>query len=116
MLEKDTYEEDVALFEKVVSTTANQLLSTEELAIVYIGRATCPFCRKFAKKLSGLTNEIKSTIYYVESDNALDGEINSFREKFNILTVPGFIVSKNGEVEVRCDSSLPEEEILDMVK
>lgn len=116
MFEKDTYEEDVELFEKVLSTEADQLLSTEELAIVYIGRATCPFCRKFARKLSGLTSEINSTIYYVESDNYSDDEINSFREKYNIVTVPGFIVSKNGEVEVRCDSSTPEEEILDMVK
>ena len=116
MFEKDTYEEDIELFEKVLSTEADQLLSTEELAIVYIGRATCPFCRKFAKKLSGLTSEINSTIYYVESDNYSDDEINSFREKYNIVTVPGFIVSKNGEVEVRCDSSTPEEEILDMIK
>ena len=116
MFEKDTYEEDVELFEKVLSTEADQLLSTKELAIVYIGRATCPFCRKFAEKLSGLANEINSTIYYVESDNYSDDEINSFREKYNIVTVPGFIVSKNGEVEVRCDSSTPEEEILDMVK
>lgn len=116
MFEKDTYEEDVELFEKVLSTTADELLANEELAIVYIGRSTCPFCRKFAKKLSGLTSEINSTIYYVESDNYSDDEINSFREKYNILTVPGFIVSKNGEVEVRCDSSTPEEEILDMVK
>ena len=116
MFEKDTYEEDVELFEKVLSTEADQLLSTEALAIVYIGRATCPFCRKFAKKLSGLTSEINSTIYYVESDNYSDDEINSFREKYNIVTVPGFIVSKNGKVEVRCDSSTPEEEILDMIK
>lgn len=116
MFEKDTYKEDVELFEKVLSTTADKLLSTEELAIVYIGRSTCPFCRKFAKKLSRLATEMNSTIYYVESDNTLDDEINSFREKYNILTVPGFIVSKNGEVEVRCDSSTPEEEILEMVK
>lgn len=116
MFEKNTYEEDVKLFEKVLSIEADQLLSNEELAIVYIGRATCPFCRKFAKKLSGLANEINQAIYYVESDNASDNEINSFREKYNILTVPGFIVSKNGEVEVRCDSSTPEEEILDMLK
>lgn len=116
MFEKDTYEEDIKSFEKVLSTTADQLLSNEELAIVYIGRATCPFCRKFARKLSGLASEINSTIYYVESDNASDSEINSFREKYNIVTVPGFIVSKNGEVKVRCDSSTPEEELLDMLK
>ena len=115
MFEQDTYEEDVKSFKKIFSTEAGQLLSNE-LAIVYIGRATCPFCRKFARKLSGLTNEINQAIYYIESDNALDKEINSFREKYNILTVPGFIVSHNGQVEVRCDSSTPEAEILAMIK
>lgn len=116
MFNENTYEEDVALFEKVLSTEADQLLSNESLAIVYVGRSTCPYCRKFAKKLSGLRNDIDSTIYYVESDNTCDLEIQAFRDKYNILTVPGFIVSKNGEITTRCDSSTPEEELLDMIK
>ena len=116
MFEKDSYEEDVKLFEKVISTQADELLSNEDFAVVYIGRATCPFCRKFAKKLSGLTNKINITIYYVDSDNFSDNLINSFREKYNIVTVPGFIVSKNREIEVRCDSSITEDEILDLLK
>ena len=116
MFEKDSYEEDVKLFEKVICTQADELLSNEDLAVVYIGRATCPFCRKFAKKLSGLTNKINITIYYVDSADFSDDLINSFREKYNIVTVPGFIVRKNREIEVRCDSSIPEDEILDMLK
>lgn len=116
MFEKDTYIEDVKLFEKVLSTQANELLSTKELAVVYIGRGTCPFCRKFAKKLSGLANEINTTIYYVDSQNSSDDGLNSFRDQYNIVTVPGFIISKKGEIEVRCDSSLPEDEILNMLK
>jgi predicted bacteriocin transport accessory protein len=116
MFEKDSYEEDVKLFKKVLSTQADELLSNEELAVAYIGRATCPFCRKFAKKLSGLTNKISTTIYYVDSANFSDNLINSFREKYNIVTVPGFIVSKNGKIEVRCDSSITEDKILDMLK
>ena len=109
MFEKDSYEEDVKLFEKVICTQADELLSNEDLAVVYIGRATCPFCRKFAKKLSGLTNKINITIYYVDSADFSDDLINSFREKYNIVTVPGFIVRKNREIEVRCDSSIPED-------
>lgn len=116
MFEKDSYEEDVKLFKKVDSTQAGKLLSNEDLAVAYIGRATCPFCRKFAKKLSGLANKINTTIYYVDSDNFSDDSINSFREKYNIVTVPGFIVRKNGEIEVRCDSSIAEDEILAMSK
>jgi predicted bacteriocin transport accessory protein len=116
MFEKDSYEEDVKLFEKVISTQADELLSNKDLSVAYIGRATCPFCRKFAKKLSGLTNKINTTIYYVDSANFSDNLINSFREKYNIVTVPGFIVSKNREIEVRCDSSITDDEILDMLK
>lgn len=116
MFEKDKYEEDVKSFERVLSTQAEKLLSNEDLAAIYIGRATCPFCRKFAKKLSVLTNKVNTTVYYVDSENSLDNELRSFRDKYNIVTVPGFIVRKNKEVEVRCDSSTPEDEILDMLK
>ncbi|WP_315068776.1 thioredoxin domain-containing protein [uncultured Clostridium sp.] len=116
MFEKDSYEEDINLFEEVTSTQADELLSNEDFAVVYIGRETCPFCRKFAKKLSGLTSKINTTIYYVDSSDFSDDLLNSFRKKYNIVTVPGFIVSKNGEIEVRCDSSIPEDEILDLLK
>jgi len=116
MFEKDTYKKDIKSFEKVLSTQAAKLLSNEDLVTVYIGRETCPFCRKFAKKLSGLTNKINTTIYYVDSENFSDNELNSFREQYNIATVPGFIVNKNKEIEVRCDSSIPEDEILDILK
>lgn len=116
MFEKDSYEEDVKLFKKVISTQADELLSNDDLSVAYIGRATCPFCHKFVKKLSGLTNKINTTIYYVDSSDFSDSFINTFREKYNIVTVPGFIVSKNREIEVRCDSSITEEEILDLLK
>ena len=116
MFGEDTYKEDIKSFKQIHSTEADKLLSSEKLTVVYIGRETCPYCRKFAKKLSGLVSEINTTIYYVDSDNSSDNELKSFREKYNIVTVPGFIVSKNGEIEVRCDSSTPEDEILEMLK
>ena len=116
MFEENSYKENVELFENILSEEADKLLCNENLAIVYIGRETCPYCRKFAKKLSDLVNEINTTIYYVNSDNPSDNEIKSFREKYNIITVPGFIVSKNGNIEVRCDSSTPENQILEMIR
>lgn len=112
MFGSNTYEDDITLFKKVLSSEADNLLSTEDLAVVYIGRESCPFCRKFAKKLSGLASKITSTIYYVDSEDFSDDGIRNFREKYNVRTVPGFIVKKQGELEVRCDSSLPEDEIL----
>ena len=116
MFQGNKYEEDIKVFKKVLSTQADELLTNEDKTVVYIGRATCPFCRKFASKLSSLANKVDTTIYYVNSEAYLDDGISAFRKKYNIVTVPGFIVHKNGEVEVRCDSSTPENEILDMIK
>lgn len=116
MFEGNKYEEDVKSFKKVLSTQADELLANEDKAVVYIGRSTCPFCRRFASKLSGLADKVDTTIYYVNSEDYSDKDVNKFRNKYNIVTVPGFIVHKNGETEVRCDSSLPESEILDLVK
>ena len=99
-----------------VTVASVKLLSSEKLTVVYIGRETCPYCRKFAKKLGNLYNKLNTTIHYINSDNFSDNEISSFREKYHIVTVPGFIVSKNGEWETRCDSSMSEDEILTMIK
>lgn len=115
MFTQDTYQEDIAHFNEVDATKAMQLLKTEDLAIIYIGRATCPYCRKFAKKLGGLAPDVNQTIYYVDSSNTLDPELSTLREDYDIVTVPGFIVRKNGEITVRCDSSTPENELLDMM-
>lgn len=115
-MSENTYQEDVKPFKKVLSTEADNLLPNKDLIIVYVGRETCPYCRKFVKKLNGLVNEINTTIYYIDSQNSSDTKIGPFREKYNIKTVPGFIVNKNGKIEVRCDSSIPEDEILNMIK
>lgn len=116
MFGDNTYEEDIKTFKKVTSQEAKTLITNETLAVVYIGRSTCPYCRKFAKKLGSLVNQIKTTIYYIDSEDFSDEGITDFRSEFNVVTVPGFIVKKNNEIEVRCDSSLPDEEILELTR
>ena len=104
MFGEDTYKEDIKSFKQIHSTEADKLLSSEKLTVVYIGRETCPYCRKFAKKLGNLYNKLNTVIYYVNS------------EEYHVVTVPGFIVSKNGKYEIRCDSSMSEDEIINMLK
>ena len=116
MLENDTYQENIKSLKNILSSEADKLLSNADLTAVYIGRETCPFCRKFAKTLGELTDKIDTTIYYIDTENFSDDNISSFREKYKVVTVPGFIVTKNGKIEVRCDSSTPEAEILTMLK
>ena len=116
MFDEDTYNDDVKSFTNIKSDEAGQLLETQDKTIVYIGRETCPYCRKFVKKLSAVASNVNEIIYYVNSDDITDKNLSFFRQKYTINTVPGFLVGKKGTVEVKCDSSMSEEQIKDMMQ
>ena len=115
MFDEYSYKKDVRQFKEISSDEADMLLDDNGKIVVYIGRETCPYCRKFVRKLASLLDDIDVPIYYVVSDNSADSNIESFREKYNIATVPGFIVSKDEDLKVRCDSSMTKDEILEII-
>jgi predicted bacteriocin transport accessory protein len=108
----ETYEENVAAFEKIDSAKAQELVKGEGEAVIYMGKAVCPYCQKFVQKLNKIVEETDTHIYYVNSVEESDMEgITAFRNEYNIPTVPGFIYTNGATVNVKCDSSMPEEEI-----
>lgn len=115
MFETSDYEKDISSFNKITSSKAEEILNAENFVVIYIGRETCPYCRRFAKKLSLIKENFKQSIYYIDSDDFYDKDINTFRDKYVITTVPGFIVKTNNKIKVRCDSSMPEDEILSYI-
>lgn len=107
-----TYEADVAGFDKIDSAKAEELVSGSGEAVIYVGKSVCPFCQKFVKKLKKVSEETGTHIYHVNSVEDTDMEgIKAFRDKYNIPTVPGFIYTNGDTVNVKCDSSMSEEEI-----
>lgn len=107
-----TYEENVAVFERIDSAKAQELVKGKDEAVIYIGKAACPFCQKFVRKLNKVAEETATHIYYVNSGEESDMKgITAFRNEYNIPTVPGFIYTNGETVNVRCDSSMPEDEI-----
>ncbi|HFR3675519.1 TPA: thiol reductase thioredoxin [Streptococcus suis] len=74
-------------FTSVTVEQAQNLLAAKEGAVLFIGRATCPYCNRFAPKLQTL------------------------RDHYQVPTVPGLLVAKPTGVQVRCDSSMTEGEI-----
>ena len=107
-----TYEENVEGFDKIDSAKGQDLVKGETEAVIYIGKAVCPYCQKFIKKLKKVAEETDTHIYYVNSVEESDMEgITAFRNEYDIPTVPGFIFSNGDTVNVKCDSSMPEEEI-----
>ena len=114
----ETYLEQVTVFTEITPTEADQLLEAKEGNIVYIGRETCPYCRRFVGKLSKLAKEHNLKVHYVHSKHPdYTDEIETLREKYDVPTVPGLLYSsESAGLVVKCDSSLEPEEILEIIE
>ncbi|MBD3109120.1 thiol reductase thioredoxin [Bacillus sp. AGMB 02131] len=107
-----TYKENVAVFDKIDSAKAQELVKGENEAVIYIGKAVCPYCQTFIKKLKKVAEATDTHVYYVNSAEKSDMVgITAFRNEYDIPTVPGFIFTKGNIVNVKCNSSMSEEEI-----
>ena len=87
-------------------------LQIKKNATFFIGRKTCPYCRKFATTLASVVAETQAHIFFINSEEPSElEELQAFRSEYGIPTVPGFLHIENGQVAVRCDSSMTAEEI-----
>ena len=104
--------EDIKDLEVTTVARAQEAIDNKETATFFVGRKTCPYCRKFAGTLAGVVAETKAHIYFINSEepSQLDA-LQDFRSRYEIPTVPGFVHVTNGQIKIRCDSSMTEEEI-----
>lgn len=114
----DTFLEQVEAFTEVTPEEADELLTAKEGNIVFIGRETCPYSRRFAGTLTDVVNEYDLDINFLHSKKPdYEDEIQEFRDKYNVPTVPGFLYSsESAGILVKCDSSMNAEEILEMIE
>lgn len=116
MSEIEVYLKQVEAFERITPVKADELLEAKAGHIIFIGRETCGFCRKFVRTLGDLAKAKNLTIHYVHAqDPEYTQEIQTFRTKYDIPTVPGFLFSDEDGVKVKCDSSMSAEQILNFV-
>lgn len=116
--EIDQYLGEVRAFNEIEPKKADELLEAKEGNIVYIGRETCPYCRRFVKTLSPLVEENNLEVNYVHSEHPnYEEQVDELREKYDVATVPGLLYSsESAGLVVKCDSSLAAEEILELVE
>ncbi|KXT75111.1 Bacterocin transport accessory protein [Streptococcus sp. DD10] len=102
----------IEALEVTTVTQARKSIENKETATFFIGRATCPYCRRFATTLAGVVAETKAHIYFINSEETSElTNLQEFRKEFDIPTVPGFLHTENGNVSVRCDSGMTASEI-----
>lgn len=110
------FDEAVALMEPVSALDAREKIDSKEKVILFIGRPTCPYCRKFAPKLGQVIQETGAKVLYLHSEDMSQIEdIQALRQRYGVATVPGLLVAQNGTVKVVCDSSLDPEDIADFI-
>ena len=109
--------ENIKDLEVTTVARAQEAIDKKEIATFFIGRQTCPYCRKFAAKLATVVAETNAHIFFINSEEASQlNALQEFRSRYGIPTVPGFVHVENGEIKVRCDSSMSAQEIKDFAR
>lgn len=77
-------------------------------AILYIGRPSCPACKKFKPKLEKILKDNHSSIYYfnTESTGKQKQLISEYLKGLGIDYIPIVIVIENGKVKEYLDGEM----------
>ncbi|AND79962.1 thioredoxin domain-containing protein [Streptococcus pantholopis] len=111
-----TFAESIKTFTEISAAEAQEHIVSNDKFILFVGRETCPFCRRFAPKLAQAAQTSQASVYFLNSEAVSDSQaIQDFRQQYHIPTVPGLLVAENGQVRVVCDSSLSVEAIIDFI-
>ncbi|HEQ9732743.1 thioredoxin domain-containing protein [Streptococcus pyogenes] len=108
-----TFEEIVANFIPSSVAEVTSAIASGKDMIVFLGRSSCPYCRRFAPKLAQVATDNQKEVYFVDSENAADAaELAAFRKNYQLVTVPALLVSYDQHQRAVCDSSLTPDDIL----
>jgi predicted bacteriocin transport accessory protein len=99
--EIENYNNYVVDFSKIDIPTIQNKLDNNEPFFLYVGRSTCPWCRKLVPFLHELSINKKIDLFYLDSTNTdTDYELKEFRDYYGIQYVPTVIFFyKNNEYE-----------------
>ena len=90
---------------------------SKSIRFLYIGRESCPFCKKFVPKLKEAAKNAKVTVYYIDTEIKSD-ELYDFAENYQIDSIPSLLVLNDGHQEKKLTdgSQLTVEELTKFLK
>ena len=107
----EQFAKDVSQFVETTAEKVEALIGEGKEVVLFVGRPTCPYCRRFAPKINEVREELGKEMYFINSEDRANEALAAFRAKYNMPTVPGLLVARGSEVRVVCDSSLSVEQI-----
>ena len=98
-----------AAFTAVCPEDVERLIAGGRSAVVFFGRESCSYCRRFAPKLQRAAAQTGVSVRFANSsDKAAWAD---FREEHDIDTVPALIKILSDGLHVVCNSKLSEQDI-----
>ena len=83
-------------------------LNSGERFVIYVGRATCPYCHEYRSKQDGALENLDANIFSLDTEfYKNDKDVANFRDILGIEYVPTVAVIENGKVV----SEMPESEM-----
>ena len=107
----EQFEKEVSQFVETSAEKVEALIAEGKEVVLFVGRPTCPYCRRFAPKINEVREALGKEMYFINSEDRANEALAAFRAKYNMPTVPGLLVARDGEVRVVCDSSQSVEQI-----
>lgn len=93
------YNNSVIGFTKADVKSIKNKLDNNDSFFLYIGRSTCPWCRKLISLLRDLSIKQEIEIFYLDSqDTETNAELKEFRNRYGVKYVPSILFfDKNKE-------------------
>ncbi|HGD3999232.1 TPA: thioredoxin domain-containing protein [Streptococcus agalactiae] len=111
-----SFEELLATMTLITAAEIEDKIDSNQDFVMFIGRISCPFCHLFVPKIVEVADEDEFELFHLDSEDFDHWTANKeFRNKYDIPTVPGLMVVKNGTIKVKCDSKMTKEEIREFI-
>lgn len=107
--EQQTFAEHTAAFAPVTPAELAHIIKCRQTAVVFLGRASCSYCRRFAPKLQRAAAQTGVSVRFADSSGKAAWA--DFREEHDIDTVPALMKILSDGLHVVCNSKLSEQDI-----
>ncbi|HEL1586028.1 TPA: hypothetical protein TXJ16_000527 [Streptococcus suis] len=96
-LDHEWYAEVVTDFQEVNVGEITTFLADDEEFVLYAGRSSCLYCHQFLKTYSASPKSLRPKIYFLDTEDREDKDIQAFRQQFTIKTVPYMAYFSDGQ-------------------
>lgn len=112
-----TYQDYTAVLTPISHDELSQKMAAGEDFLLFLGRETCAYCQAFVPKLYITLKDHPKTVYYYNTEDKTDQELQSFRTNYNIATVPHLAYFQGDQEVAKLDNprQVTKEELVNLL-